>query len=70
MTEAGQRQEESSVCVLSVQTRVFTTPHFSFPPFPPPLSQLDTPVILSPQFLMFLLVYVIIYKLTLWNMND
>lgn len=32
-------------------------------------SQLDAPVILSPQLLMFLLVYVIIYKLTFWNMN-
>lgn len=34
------------------------------------LPQLDSPVILSPQLLMFLLVYVIIYKLTLWNMNS
>lgn len=35
-----------------------------------PLSpQLDTPLIISPQLLVCLLVYVIIYKLTLWNMN-
>lgn len=37
--------------------------------FLPFVSQLDTPIIISPQLLMFLLVYVIIYKLTLWNMN-
>lgn len=30
-------------------------------------SQLDSPVVLSPQLFMFLLVYVIIYKLALWN---
>ena len=41
----------------------------SVPSFLPSVSQLDTPAILSPQLLMFLLVYVIIYKLTLWNMN-
>lgn len=33
------------------------------------LSQLDPPVVISPQLLMLLLVYVIIYKLALWNMN-
>ncbi|XP_008295350.1 spectrin beta chain, non-erythrocytic 1 isoform X3 [Stegastes partitus] len=31
--------------------------------------RLDSPVILSPQLLMLLLVYVVLYKLTLWNMN-
>lgn len=42
---------------------------FSFLPSSLCLPQLDSPVILSPQLLMILLVYVIIYKLTMWNMN-
>lgn len=55
----------SHVCVFIHSSAHF----FSLLPSSLCLSQLDTPVILSPQLLMFLLVYVILYKLTLWNMN-
>lgn len=64
-------QTEVWVCGVNVEwdnspsRAELSHPPFLLSSFSP--SQLHTPVVLSPQLLMFLLVYVIIYKLALWN---